>query len=119
MPPLGWLGTLIDHASANSTINPQTTTSARGNSARAGAVYFEQRTEEDKAKVREAVASGIKNPENEAEIPVPSPKVIRGTHEQEMNPWTLKADSAASYHLQRIPEQRPSQKPDQSAQTIR
>lgn len=54
-------------------------------------IPFEKRTEEDKDKVRRTVADGIhpdsqsvKNPENEAEIPAPSPDNIRGTHSQRL-----------------------------------
>lgn len=53
-------------------------------------IPFEDGTEEDKEKVRRAIADGIhpdsssvKNPENEAEIPAPSPANIRGTHKDQ------------------------------------
>lgn len=53
-------------------------------------IPFVERTEDDKEKVRRAIADGIhtdssstKNPENEAEIPAPSPSNIRGTHRQQ------------------------------------
>ena len=56
-------------------------------------IPFEERTEEDKEKVRRAIADGIhtdsssiKNPENEAEIPAPIPANIRGTQRQDSEP---------------------------------
>ena len=60
-------------------------------------IPFVERTEEDKEKVRRAIADGIhtdsssiKNPENEAEIPAPSPTSIRGTHQHQDSERDLK-----------------------------
>lgn len=68
-------------------------------------IPFEQRIEEDKAKVRKAVAEGIKNPQNEAEIPAPSLKIMRGKHETSDEPVDPEGQQA-NCHPKRSPEQR-------------